>query len=106
MRVIPVVTEEAQQPVLPVAVEMQAAHGGGVPVQRVHALAALGVPHAQRPVGGAADHRGDGHLAAPHTAAVTCQCAQALGQERAFLKIKFHSLNRDRSVTLLIISHL
>lgn len=63
----------------PVAVEMQAAHGGGVPVQRVHALATLGVPHAQRPVGGAADHRGDGHLAAPHAAAVARQRAQALG---------------------------
>lgn len=67
---------------LPVAVEMHAAHGGRVSVQRVHALAALSVPHTQRPVGGAADHRGDQHLTAPHAAAVTRQRPQALRDRR------------------------
>jgi len=64
--------------VLPVAMEMHAAHGGCVSVQRVDTLAALGVPHTQRPVGGAADHRGNGHLTAPHATSVTRQCAQTL----------------------------
>lgn len=63
---------------LPVAVEMHAAHSGRVSVQRVDALSALGVPHAQRPVGGAADHRGDRHLTAPHPAGVTRQRPQTL----------------------------
>lgn len=58
--------------------EMHAAHGGRVSVQRVHALAALGVPHPKRPVGGAADHCGAGHLAAPHAAGVTRQRPQTL----------------------------
>lgn len=63
---------------LPVAVEMHAAHGGRVSVQSVHTLPALCVPHAQRPVCGAADHRGDSHLAAPHPAGVTRQRLQTL----------------------------
>lgn len=66
---------------LPVAVEMHAAHGGRVSVQRVDAVTALGVPHAQRPVGGAADHRGDRHLTAPHPAGVTGQRPQTLEGE-------------------------
>ncbi len=67
---------------LPVAVEMHAAHSGRVSVQRVDTLAALGVPHTQRPVGGAADHRGDRHLTAPHAAGVTRQCPQTLRERR------------------------
>ena len=74
--------------VLPVAVEMHAAHGGGVSIQRVDTLAALGVPHAQRPVGGAADHRGGGHLTAPHAAAVTRQRAQTLTDRQPYSRIR------------------
>lgn len=64
--------------VLPVAVKMHAAHSGRVSIQRVDTLARLGVPHTQRPVGGAADHRGDRHLTAPHAAGVTRQRPQTL----------------------------
>lgn len=67
---------------LPVAVEMHAAHGGRVSVKRVHALAAFGVPHAQRPVCGAADHRGSRHLTAPHPTGVTRQCPQTLRENK------------------------
>lgn len=63
---------------LPVAVEMHAAHSGRVSVQRVDTFSALGVPHTQCPVGGAADHRGGCHLAAPHPAGVTRQRPQTL----------------------------
>lgn len=68
---------------LPVAVEMHAAHCGRVAVQRVDTLSALGVPHPQRPVGGAADHCGGHHLAAPHPAGVTRQRPQTLRKNSA-----------------------
>lgn len=60
---------------------MHAAHSGCVPIQHVHALAAGGVPHAQRPVCGAADDRGVHQLTAPHAARVTRQRPQTLWRE-------------------------
>ena len=50
---------------VPFLVQVHAAHSGGVSVQRVHALARLGVPHFQCAVGRATD---DGAVLLPvHT---------------------------------------
>ena len=58
--------------------EVHTPDGGGVPVERVHALAALAVPHLERAVRAPAHHRVALHLRAPDAPSVTHQGPQAL----------------------------
>ncbi len=62
--------------------EVHAAHGGGVSVERVQALARLGVPHFQRAVRAAADDDVALHLRRPDAARVTHQRPQALPERK------------------------
>lgn len=60
-------------PPVPVPMQVHAAHCGRVPVQRVHALARVCIPHFEGPVGGAADDNAVPHLGRPHPPCVANQ---------------------------------
>ena len=56
--------------------QMHTPDGRGMPVERVFTLPGVGVPHFERPVGGAGDHGEAVHLAGPDAARVADQGPQ------------------------------